>query len=186
VGARFRHDFSGCGASKFNSLADCSSKLIVGSWCQSIQMRRGLKTAAISILVLFGIVIIREIFSPYTAWYFVVPSARLTVDGRPEQGWLHRGSHAGNLFLTRRKGGNVESYLIMIPRDGQGSVSSCGNWAAPRLPAFPIGDVNPPCWTIHAAEDPTPKFTLPSRKLISGEHFVEFTADDGSRIRGSW
>jgi hypothetical protein len=149
-------------------------------------VRKGLKIAAISILVLFGIVIIREIFSPYTAWYFVVPGARLTVDGRQEQGWLHRGNHERNMFLTRRKEGKVESYLILIPRDGQGSVSSCGNWTAPRLPVFSIGDVNPPCWTFYAAEDQTPKLNLPARKLASGDNFVEFTADDGSRIRGSW
>jgi hypothetical protein len=162
------------------------SKLIVGSWCQTLQLRRGLKIAAISILVLLGIVVTREIFSGYTVWYFVVPSARLTVDGRLEQGWLHRGNHGENLFLTRRKGENVESYLIMLPRDRQGSVSSCGNWTAPRSPVFPIGDVNPPCWTFYAAEDPTPRAILPARELASGEHFVEFTADDGSRIKVSW
>ena len=149
-------------------------------------MRRGLKIAAISILVLFGILLTREIFSPYTAWYFIVPSARLTVDGSPQQGWVHRGNHWENLFVTRRKAGNVESYLIMLPRNRQGSVSSCESWTAPRFPVFPIGDVNPPCWRYYAAEDPTPRFNPPPRGLASGEHFVEFTADDGSRIRGSW
>jgi hypothetical protein len=147
---------------------------------------RGFKIAAISILVLFGILVARETSSPYTAWYFVIPTARFTVDGRPVQGWLHQGNHERNLFLTRRKMGNVESYLIVLPRDGQGSVSSCGNWTAPRLPAFPIGDLNPPCWTWQAAEDPTPRPNPQPRKIASGEHFVEFTADDGSRIRGSW
>lgn len=34
-------------------------------------MRRGLKIAAISILVFLGIVITLDIFSPHTAWYFV-------------------------------------------------------------------------------------------------------------------
>jgi hypothetical protein len=126
------------------------------------------------------------IFSPYTVWYFVIPGARLTVDGRQEQGWLHHGNRGKNLFLTRRKAGNAETYLITLPLDEKGSVSSCGNWTAPRFPVFPIGDVNPPCWTSYAAEDPTPRVNLPARKLASGERFVEFTGDDGGRIRGSW
>jgi hypothetical protein len=149
-------------------------------------VRRGLKIAAISILVLFGILITVEIFSPYAVWYFVVPSARLTVDGRPAQGWLHRSSHRGTLFLTRRDRRKAESYMIWIPHDRQGSVVSCGHWTAPRLPAFPIGDVNPPCWTIVASEDPSPKPSLAARNLAAGINFVEFTADDGSRLRASW
>ena len=51
-----------------------------------------------------------EVFSPYTAWYFVVPDARLTVDGRREQEWLHRRNHRETLFLTRRDKGKAESY----------------------------------------------------------------------------
>lgn len=149
-------------------------------------MRRGVKIAAISILVLLGIVITVDIFSPYTVWYFVVPSARLTVDGRPERGWVHRGKHRESLFLTRGDRGKTESYMICIPKDRQGYVLSCGHWTAPRLPAFPIGDLNPPCWTIVASEDPTPKPSLPVRNLAAGTAFVEFTADDGSRVKASW
>jgi hypothetical protein len=149
-------------------------------------VRRRLKFAAISIVVLFVILVAREIFSGYTVWYFIVPSAQVMVDGRLERGWLHRGNHGENLFLSRSKGKNVESYLIMLPRDRKGSVSSCGNWTAPKFPAFPVGDLNPPCWTFYAAEDPTPRVNLPARELVSGEHFVEFTADDGSRIKGLW
>jgi len=149
-------------ASCCNSFTGRGSEPILDSWCQRPQVRRGLKTAAILILVLLGILITVDIFSPYAAWYFVVPSARLTVDGRPDQGWLHRGNHRESLFLTRRDRGKAESYLIWIPKDRQESVLSCGHWTAPRLPAFPIGDLNPPCWTIVASEDPTPKPSLPA------------------------
>ncbi len=149
-------------------------------------MRRGLKIAAISILVFLGITITLSIFSPYTVWYLVVPNARLMVNGRPAQGWLHRGHHGESLFLTRRDRGKAESYMIWIPHDRQGGVLSCGHWTAPRLPAFPIGDVNPPCWIVVASEDPSPKPSLPPRNLVAGINFVEFTADDGSRLRASW
>jgi hypothetical protein len=149
-------------------------------------VRSGLKIAAISILVLFGIVTIHEIFPPYTAWYFVVPSARLTVDGRPEPGWLHRGNRRETLFLTRRDKEKAEAYMIWIPHDGLGIVCNCGHWTAPRLPVFPVGDVNPPCWVFSAGGGPTSKPTLPARNLVAGTDFVEFTADDGSRVRASW
>jgi hypothetical protein len=79
--------------------------------------------AAISVLVLVGVVITLEVFSPYTAWYFVVPNAQLTVDGRREQGWLHRGNHTETLFLTRRDKKKTESYMIWVPHDRQGIVS---------------------------------------------------------------
>ena len=151
-----------------------------------LQVKSAFKIAAISILILLGILTTHEIFSPYTAWYFVVQNAQITVDGRPEQGFLHRGNHRQTLFLTRREKGKAESYMIWIPHDRQGSISNCGHWTAPRFPAFPIGDLNPPCWTFSAREGPTPKPTLPERNLALGIGFVEFTADDGSRIKASW
>jgi hypothetical protein len=149
-------------------------------------VKSGLKIAVISVLVLVGVVITLGVFSPYTAWYFIVPNARLTVDGRREQGWLHRGNHRETLFLTRGDKGKAESYMIWVPHDRQAIVWRCGNWAAPRFPAFPIGDVNPPCWTFSATEAPTPNPALPARKLAVGADFVEFIADDGSRIKASW
>ena len=184
--ATFRSDdLSGLGE-LWNSLISRGPKLVVGSRCQTLQVTRTFKIAAFAILILMGILLGRMIFSPYTVWYFVIPSARLTVDGRLEQGWIHRANHGKNLFLTRRKNGKAESYSIALSHDVQGSVSSCGNWTAPRFPVFPIGDLNPPCWTVYAAEDLTPRANFPVRRLATGEHFVEFTADDGSRIKGSW
>jgi hypothetical protein len=149
-------------------------------------VRRSFKNAAFAILILMGILLGRMIFSPYTAWYFIVPNAQFTVDGKAEEGWLHRGKQSETLFLTRRAKGKTESYIISLPQNRQGFVWNCGNWTAPRFPFFPIGDVNPPCWTFYVGEGPAPKSTLPARKLAAGSRFVEFTADDGSRIRGFW
>src|SRR5713226_1665224 len=118
---------TGPNASCCNSLTGRGSEPILDSWCQTLQVRRGLKIAAISILVFLGIVITFDIFSPYTVWYFVVPDARLIVDGRPAKGWLHRGHHGESLFLTRRDRGKAESYMIWIPHDRQGGVLSCGH-----------------------------------------------------------
>jgi hypothetical protein len=149
-------------------------------------VKKVLKIGAISTLVLTGTAVCYAIFSPYYAWYFIVPNARLTVDGKPQQGLLHRGNHGATLFLTRRGSAKAESYMIWVPHDRQGMVSNCGRWTAPRFPAFPIGDLNPPCWIFLANEAPTPKPALPPRNLARGTDFVEFTADDGSRIKASW
>jgi hypothetical protein len=139
----------------------------------------------VAVLVLFALLIVWGIFSPHVAWYFVDPNAKVTVDGRKVHGWLHRGNHGQTLFLTRNNGRRRESYMIGI--GGQGSVSDCGNWTAPRFPVFPLGDVSPPClWIVDSNEKPNTGEAPPSRKLVAGTDFVEFTADDGSRIRVSW
>jgi hypothetical protein len=149
-------------------------------------VRSSLKIATISFLVLLGVVVVHGMFSPYTSWYFVVPNARLTVDGRKVKGWLHRGNHRETLFLTRRENGKAESYLIWAPRDRKGMVWNCGDWTAPRFPTFPIGDLNPPCSIFSASNAPASKSSLPARDLVVGTSFVEFAADDGSRIKVSW
>jgi hypothetical protein len=146
-------------------------------------VKRALKIAASSALVFVGVAVALSIFSPYTAWYFIVPTAHLTVDGRPVHGWLHRGSHAKVLFLTRQVKGKSESYMVGLRDSRPRLVLSCGAWTAPRLPAFPVGDVNPPClFASSAADSPL----LPDRNLLVGLDSVEFTADDGSRIKATW
>jgi hypothetical protein len=59
------------------------------------------------------------------------------------------------LFLTRRDKSKADSYMISIPQGRQGFVSNCNDWTAPKLPVFPIGDVNPPCWTFNNGETST-------------------------------
>jgi hypothetical protein len=74
--------------------------------------------------------------------------------------------------------------MISILQGRQGFVSNCGSWTAPRLIVFPIGDVNPPCWTFSDGETST--LARPSRNLVLGTRSVEFTADDGTRITATW
>jgi hypothetical protein len=140
---------------------------------------RGLKIAAISILIFLGIVI------TYTAGCVVVPRARLTVDGRPALGWLHRANRRETLFLTRRDGGKAESYFIYISGDSKAIVSGCGPWTVTRVPAFPAGDLNPPCETVVANEGTTRIPSLLGRNFAAGSNFVEFTADEGSRVKAT-
>jgi len=159
---------------------------VVASRCQTLQMRRSLKIAAIALSVFLVVVMTHAIFSTYTAWYFFVPSARLTIDGRQEQGWLHRGNHRETLFVTRRVDGKADSYMIWVPNGRKGIVWNCVSWTAPRFLVFPIGDVNPPCFAFSASASSAQKPSLPARNLAVGTDFVKFTADDGSRIKASW
>lgn len=146
-------------------------------------MKAKFKVVCTAFLLLILALCIHMIFSQYTSWYFRVPNVQLTVDGKTAQGWLHRGNRNGTLFLTRRDNLVVESYLILPSR---GVVWSCGAWTAPRIPAFPIGDVNPPCWTLSTEDNLSTKPIRPARNLTVGTKLLEFTADDGKRIRVSW
>jgi len=140
--------------------------------------------------LLVTLVVVREAFWGHGTWYFIVPNARLTVDGRPSEGWLHvRTYDRGRvMFVTRRSDGKVESYLTTLEKGEKGYVWPCGDWTAPDFPFFPIGDVNPPCtfFTVAEEEPSQPKPKAVNRELRVGPGFVEFTADDGKRVRASW
>lgn len=159
-------------------------KLPAGWRCHNPIMKTGAKFALILLLTLVALVIAHRALSPYTAWYFRVSDARLTVNGKEVRGSLHRGNRGQTLFLTRRDKSKAESYMISIPQDRQGFVSNCGSWTAPSLIAFPIGDVNPPCWIFSDGEAST--LGRPNRNLVLGVRSIEFTADDGSRITAFW
>lgn len=135
------------------------------------RIRKALTVGAVLVSILAGLVLASAILSPYTTWYFLVPNATLTVDGRLTKGWRHRGNHGRTEFLTRINSTGRESYIIWIPGDGRGTVHKCADWTSPRIPAFPIGDVNPPCsWNS----------SLVSRRLVIGPRSLEFTAEDGA------
>jgi len=126
----------------------------------------------------------------YTTWYFMLPSARLTVDGKPTDGRLHR--HTDGrwkiTYLTRKDAGRIESYRVTQDIDRGTGVSSCGDWTAPQWPVFPVNHQAVPCFFFVAAEEHPGKVEAepPARNLQVGPNFIEFTADDGKRIRASW
>lgn len=141
------------------------------------------------VLLLVAFIVVREAFFGYTIYLVRVPAAKLFADGKPEKGWLHRGARGKTLILTRTVSGKRESYWIEYPGEKGGWVSSCGEWTAGKFPIIAIGDVNPPCFSIRA--DPGTE-VVPQRRLRSkraplfGTQFVEFTADDGDRLRVIW
>jgi len=138
------------------------------------------------VVILVGLVVIDVIYSPYMFWFFIVPGAQIEVDGKPVEGWLHRGRRGEVLFVTRHDQKKAETYRIWAPRDGRGVVSSCDDWTVARVPAFIVGDVNPPCISLVIVKDISRLPTPQTRILVAGTGFVEFTADDHKRVRVSW
>jgi len=154
--------------------------------CIRPSMRKTLKRAVLVIGVLVALVIVREAFWGYTQYFVMVPGAQLYSDGKRVSGWLHRGAHGHEFILTRRSSTKRESYWITLRDEKDGLVRSCDDWAATRFPLVAIGDVNPPCFNLVPTEDPNPRPKSPERKLGFGPSFIEFTADDGTRIRTFW
>lgn len=149
-------------------------------------MMRALKIAAVLFLVFVVAPLVYSAFDPYIVWYFADYHARLTVDGKPAPGRVHRDRSGRAIFVTRSDGEKPRTYLIELPSQTSGHVLSCGSWVAPRFPAFAIGDVNPPCWIFSFPGDPNPPPVHLPANFVSGANFVEFTAYDGKRTRATW
>lgn len=112
----------------------------------------------------------------YTQWFFRVRHAAVMVNGMPSGGWLHR-THDGNgMFFTEHRSDRSVTYDLVFTDSGNSYVFSCGTWVAPRWPAIPVGDVNPPCFLMGSA----------GQKLIRGINFVSFTTLDGRKLQADW
>jgi hypothetical protein len=66
------------------------------------------------------------------------------------------------------------------------AVSSCGDWQAPRLPVFPIGDVNPPCSFLSNSLDLPVADNAVLSTLTIRPGFVEFQTNQGKKVTASW
>jgi len=112
----------------------------------------------------------------YTVWFFKISSPIITVDGKPTKGWLHKTHDGRVVFFTRNDTDRPETYDLVLTDNGNGSVLSCDTWTAPRLPVFPVGDVNPPCFFKGSAGE----------GLTRGPNSVAFTSIDGKRLEARW
>jgi len=165
-------------------------------WGVGVVIRQGLTLLAVLTVAFWSFVVPASILNHYTVWYFMMPAARLTLDGKLNAGYVHwgeGGSNGGAVMLTVLQRSQTATYRIWLPNSqavpsernsvGRPSTQRCAGWTAPRFPLFSIGDVNPPCSYLF---DDTPTPNPPERNIVAGPGFVEFTADDGKRVRAEW
>jgi hypothetical protein len=140
---------------------------------------------AIPVAVFVAFVFVREAFFGYTVYFTIVPRGKVFMNGRSVSGWLHSADKGQLLIVTRSVSGRRESYWISMPGEKGGSVRACGqDWTAPRFPVLAIGDVNPPClFPVIAVDDAVPPL---ERAPVFGQRSVEFTSDDGVRLKAAW
>jgi len=118
----------------------------------------------------------------YMGWWFW-SSGSVAIDGSGH-GYIHINKQHSAVIITRTDSRPRQSYLVAL--SGREWIIHCGEWQAPRFPAFPIGDVNPPCSIFsNGADMPTadnPKVDT----LKTGPHSLEFETVQGHRISASW
>lgn len=199
----FAFSVAGIGELRTVRLIDVESTLYFLQWCFGIVLvvggpiggslsysrfnpkkllKTGIWTGA-SVFVLLTLLIIRVVFSGTMAFFVLAPTMKLMVDRQLTPGWVHRETHGYSMIITCNDSHKRESYFVNVLGEKGMWVRDCGNWTAPRFPIMAMGDYNPPCTFITPGEQPETK--LPERNLIAEPHFIEFTADDGKRLRVS-
>ena len=88
------------------------------------------------------------------------------------------------MIITRTDLRPTQSYLVGLT--GRKSVIHCGDWQATRLPAFPIGDVNPPCsFFTNGLDSPVVDNAVLST-VTARPGFVQFQTEQGKKVTASW
>lgn len=122
----------------------------------------------------------------YTQWW-LISGGHIAVDG-VRGGYLHTNWPRPFVMITRTDIKRNQSYLVRLPGSTKFSqgMTYCGDWHAPRLPAFPIGDLNPPCTGfLDNPDPPEADRPLPST-LTARPGFVEFTTVQGKKVTATW
>jgi hypothetical protein len=121
----------------------------------------------------------------YTQWW-LMSGGNVAVDG-VRSGYLHKNLLHSAVMITRTDSKRNQSYLVRISgTEFSQSMIYCGDWHAPRIPAFPIGDVNPPCVGFLDGPDPPDADRPLSSSLTARPGFVEFSTVQGKKLRATW
>src|SRR5216684_2526025 len=118
----------------------------------------------------------------YMTWWFSSRS-QVAVDG-VRSGFLHVNWEHSAVIITRIDLRPSQSYLVGLL--GKKSLTHCGDWEAPRLPAFSMGDVNPPCSFFTNGSDLPVADNAVLSTLTARPGFVEFQTEHGKRVTASW
>jgi hypothetical protein len=135
-----------------------------------------------AIALLFAVGLAYSTVHGYTTWWFK-SGGYVAVDG-VRSGYLHSNFEHSAVIVTRADSSPSQSYLIGL--SGRKSLIHCGEWHAPRLPAFPIGDVNPPCSFFSNGSDMPKADNAVFSTLVVRPGFVEFYTSQGRKVTASW
>jgi hypothetical protein len=118
----------------------------------------------------------------YMGWWFW-SSGSVAVDGT-RHGYVYINKQRSAVIITRTDSNPHQSYLVEL--SAKKWAIHCGEWHAPRFPAFPIGDVNPPCsFFSNGADLPTADNPVEGT-LNAGPRSVEFQTMSGRKVSASW
>lgn len=118
----------------------------------------------------------------YMAWW-LWSGGSVAVDGTTH-GYLHINKQHSSVIITRTDSNPPQSYLVDVSE--RKWIIHCGEWHAPRFPAFPIGDLNPPCSIFSNGAD-LPRADNPvEATLKAGPGSVEFETTQGHKVSASW
>ena len=137
---------------------------------------------AFSFALLIAIGLVYSTSHGYMTWWYGSRGS-VTVGG-VQNGYLHLNRKHAGVMITRTDVQPSQSYLIWIGE--KNSLIHCGEWHAPHVPAFPIGDVNPPCSVFINGSDMPSADNPVSSTLAARPGFVEFQTMQGKKIVASW
>jgi len=140
----------------------------------------GLLLFALALLIAAGLAY--STIHGYASWWFW-SNGTVTVDGS-RHGYIHVNKQHSAAIITRTDSSPPQSYLVVL--SGKKWTIHCGQWHAPRLPAFPIGDVNPPCSIFSSGGDSPTADNPVVGTLKGGPRSVEFQTMQGRRVSASW
>jgi hypothetical protein len=139
------------------------------------------KVAGFVVLALLIVPITYSTAHGYTTWWFR-SAGSVRVDGITN-GYLHKNWSGTAVIITRTDSKPNQSYLAVF--SGSKLLISCGDWHAPRFLAFPIGDVNPPCWLLD--DSALQRADLPHSSTASiRPGLIEFSTSGGKEVTVSW
>jgi len=137
---------------------------------------------AFSLALLLGIGLVYSTTHGYMTWW-VWSRGSVTVGG-VSNGFLGLNRKNSMALITRTDLHPNQSYLVWIGE--KNSLIHCGEWHAPRLPAFPIGDANPPCSIFSNGSNMASADNPVASTLTARPGSIEFQTMQGKKVVASW
>ena len=165
------------------ALAWCLLSSMTVHWNRVVKIvprRAGLAVFTFALLIAVGLWY--STAHGHMTWWFS-SSSLVAVDGA-RSGFLHVNREHSAVIITRTDLRPSQSYLVRL--SGKNFLTHCGDWQAPRLPAFPIGDVNPPCSLFSNRSDFPVVDNAALSTLTARPGFVEFQTERGKKVTASW